>query len=122
MNSKVKQSLREGVTSADIAAGLAYSAVKNCLYKVLKLKSPQELGNEIVLQGAPMKNDAVVRAFEILTGGPRSIAATSLEIMGAYVAVPFMLKPRAMVRQIVDDMIHAASFKDAQLTCHGWVK
>lgn len=53
MNSKVKQSLREGVTSADIAAGLAYSVVKNCLYKVLKLKSPQELGNEIVLQGAP---------------------------------------------------------------------
>lgn len=55
MNSKVKQSLREGVTSADIAAGLAYSVVKNCLYKVLKLKSPQELGNEIVLQGGTMK-------------------------------------------------------------------
>ena len=97
MNSKVKQSLREGVTSADIAAGLAYSVMKNCLYKVLKLKSPQELGNEIVLQGGTMKNDAVVRAFEILTG-TKSIAATSLKSWEP-MAVPFMLKPRAMVRQ-----------------------
>lgn len=38
MNSKVKQVLREGATINDIAAGLAYSVVKNCLYKVLKLK------------------------------------------------------------------------------------
>lgn len=97
MNSKVKQSLREGVTSADIAAGLAYSVVKNCLYKVLKLKSPQELGNEIVLQGGTMKNDAVVRAFEILTG-TKVHRSNIPEIMGAY-GCALYAKPRAMVRQ-----------------------
>ena len=68
MNSKVKQALREGATVADIAAGLAYSVVKNCLYKVLRLKGPEELGSHIVVQGGTMRNDAVVRAFEKLTG------------------------------------------------------
>lgn len=48
MNSKVKQVLREGATVDDIAAGLAYSVVKNCLYKVLKLKDVSELGKHIV--------------------------------------------------------------------------
>lgn len=51
MNSKVKQVLREGATINDIAAGLAYSVVKNCLYKVLKLKDISVLGNDIVVQG-----------------------------------------------------------------------
>lgn len=37
MNSKVKQVLRENATVGDISAGLAYSVVKNALYKVLKL-------------------------------------------------------------------------------------
>ena len=50
---KVKQSLREGVTIGDISAGLAYSVIKNCLYKVLKLQNTHDLGNDIVLQGAP---------------------------------------------------------------------
>jgi activator of 2-hydroxyglutaryl-CoA dehydratase len=36
MNSKVKQSLREGAEIDDIAGGLAYSVVKNCLFKMLK--------------------------------------------------------------------------------------
>ena len=117
MNSKVKQSLREGVTSADIAAGLAYSVVKNCLYKVLKLKSPQELGNEIVLQGGTMKNDAVVRAFEILTG-TKVHRSNIPEIMGAY-GCALYAKTKGHGQATVDDMIHVASFKDAQLTCHG---
>ena len=62
MNSKVKQVLREGATINDIAAGLAYSVVKNCLYKVLKLKDISVLGKDIVVQGGTMRNDAVVRA------------------------------------------------------------
>ena len=67
MNSKVKQVLREGATVADIAAGLAYSVVRNCLYKVLKLRGNDDLGKHIVVQGGTMKNDAVVRAFELLS-------------------------------------------------------
>ena len=51
MNSKVKQVLREGASVADIAAGLSYSVVKNCLYKVLQLKDTEILGDHIVVQG-----------------------------------------------------------------------
>lgn len=55
-----------GATINDIAAGLAYSVVKNCLYKVLKLKDISVLGKDIVVQGGTMRNDAVVRAIELL--------------------------------------------------------
>lgn len=51
MNSKVKQSLRENVSMGDIAAGLAYSVVKNCLFKVLKISNINLLGEHIVVQG-----------------------------------------------------------------------
>lgn len=83
MNSKVKQVLREGATVNDIAAGLAYSVVKNCLYKVLKLKNVSELGKNIVVQGGTMRNDAVVRALEQLTGTEVSRCDVP-ELMGAY--------------------------------------
>ena len=66
MNSKVKQVLREGATVGDIAAGLSYSVVKNCLYKVLKLRKRSELGEHIVVQGGTMRNDSVVRALSYL--------------------------------------------------------
>lgn len=44
MNSKVKQAQKEGATVADISAGLAYSVIKNALYKVIKLSDARELG------------------------------------------------------------------------------
>ena len=81
MNSKVKQVLREGATVADIAAGLSYSVVKNCLYKVLKLKKREELGDRIVVQGGTMRNDSVVRALELLTGAEVS-RSDMPELMG----------------------------------------
>ena len=68
MNSKVKQVMREGASVADISAGLSYSVVRNCLYKVLKLRDNDDLGSHIVVQGGTMRNDSVVRAFELLTG------------------------------------------------------
>lgn len=83
MNSKVKQVLREGYTSADIAAGLAYSVIKNCLYKVLKVKNIATLGKHIVVQGGTMKNDAVVKALETLSGAKVS-RSNIPELMGAY--------------------------------------
>lgn len=82
MNSKVKQVLREGASVADISAGLAYSVVKNCLYKVLQLKSIDELGEHLVLQGGTMRNDSVVRAFEKLTG-KKVYRSERPELMGA---------------------------------------
>ena len=83
MNSKVKQVLREGATINDIAAGLAYSVVKNCLYKVLKLKDISVLGKDIVVQGGTMRNDAVVRAIELLSGAEVARCDTP-ELMGAF--------------------------------------
>ncbi len=91
MNSKVKQSLREGSTLPDIAAGLAYSVVKNCLYKVLKLKNPDALGAHIVVQGGAMRNHAVVRALELLTGR-EALFADRPELMGAYGAALHALR------------------------------
>lgn len=88
MNSKVKQCLREGAPLDDISAGLAYSVVKNCLYKVLKLKSVGELGDHIVLQGGTMRNKAVVRAFELSTQH-KVMVSNYPELMGAYGAALF---------------------------------
>lgn len=82
MNSKVKQSLRENASMNDIAAGLAYSVVKNCLYKVLKISNLQQLGDHIVVQGGTFRNEAVYRALELLSG--KSVSSTDHpELMGA---------------------------------------
>jgi len=66
MNSKVKQAQKEGAALADISAGLSYSVIKNALYKVIKVKDPEKMGNHIVVQGGTFYNDAVLRAFEKL--------------------------------------------------------
>ncbi|MDR2862502.1 MAG: acyl-CoA dehydratase activase-related protein [Puniceicoccales bacterium] len=95
MNSKVKQSLRENATRADIAGGLAYSVAKNCLFKVLKLKDVAELGRHVVVQGGTMRNHAVVRAFELLTGLDITVAPTP-EVMGAYGAALHALETVAV--------------------------
>lgn len=82
MNSKVKQSLRENAGNDDIAAGLAYSVVKNCLFKVLKISNLNMLGDNIVVQGGTFRNDAVYRALEMLSG--KSVSSTDHpELMGA---------------------------------------
>jgi hypothetical protein len=51
MNSRVKQAQKEGVSIGDISAGLSYSVIKNALYKVIKLKGPEELGDKVIVQG-----------------------------------------------------------------------
>jgi predicted CoA-substrate-specific enzyme activase len=68
MNSSVKQAQKEGADIGDIAAGLSYSVVRNALYKVIKLRDTSELGEKVVVQGGTFLNDAVLRAFEKLTG------------------------------------------------------
>jgi predicted CoA-substrate-specific enzyme activase len=68
MNSSVKQAQKEGADISDIAAGLSYSVVRNALYKVIKLRDSSELGEHVVVQGGTFLNDAVLRAFENLTG------------------------------------------------------
>lgn len=83
MNSKVRQVQKEGASIADISAGLAYSVVMNALYKVIKLKSVEELGDKIVVQGGTFLNDAVLRSFENLIG--REVIRPDLAgLMGAF--------------------------------------
>ncbi|MBP3737245.1 MAG: 2-hydroxyacyl-CoA dehydratase, partial [Lachnospiraceae bacterium] len=64
MNSRVKQAQKEGAKVSDISAGLAYSVIKNALFKVMKVSSASELGSHIVVQGGTFYNDAVLRALE----------------------------------------------------------
>lgn len=68
MNSKVKQAQKEGATVGDIAAGLSYSVIRNALQKVIKIRDPKELGENIVVQGGTFYGDAIVRSFELLSG------------------------------------------------------
>ena len=83
MNSNVKQAQKEGASVSDISAGLAYSVVKNALYKVIKLTDPAELGKHIVVQGGTFCNQAVLRAFEKIAGVEVTCPDRS-GIMGAF--------------------------------------
>ncbi|MGN0317039.1 MAG: acyl-CoA dehydratase activase-related protein [Lachnospira sp.] len=83
MNSKVKQAQKEGAEVADISAGLAYSVIKNALYKVIKIADPGDLGQHIVVQGGTFYNDAVLRSFEKITG-VEAIRPDIAGIMGAF--------------------------------------
>ena len=68
MNSNVKQAQKEGAPVSDISAGLAYSVIKNALYKVIKITDPRDLGKNVVVQGGTFYNDAVLRSFEKIAG------------------------------------------------------
>ncbi len=83
MNSKVKQSFREGATVSDIAAGLAMSVVRNCFTKVLKIADVGVLGGHIVVQGGTFKNFAVLRSVEKFLG-TTVVRPDISELMGAY--------------------------------------
>ena len=124
MNSKVKQVLREGAQIEDIAAGLAYSVVRNCLYKVLKLNSPDALGKHIAVQGGAMRNDAVVKALENLSGCQVS-RCDAPELMGAF-GCALYAKERDGTGQIVhraavrlEDMENMAEYTSSTLNCRG---
>ena len=83
MNSNVKQAQKEGASVSDISAGLAYSVIKNALYKVIKLSSAEELGSHIVVQGGTFHNKAVLRAFEEIAGA-EVICPDISGVMGAF--------------------------------------
>lgn len=83
MNSKVKQAQKEGAEVSDISAGLAYSVIKNALYKVIKVSDASELGKHIVVQGGTFYNDAVLRSFEKIADC-EAIRPDIAGIMGAF--------------------------------------
>lgn len=117
MNSKVKQALREGATVGDIAAGLSYSVIKNCLYKVLRLKNIDELGKHIVVQGGTLKNDSVVRAFELLLG--RNVYRSNRpELMGA-IGCALYAKQHQTNSITIQEMLQCSEYTSKNLQCHG---
>ena len=83
MNSSVKQAQKDGATVEDISAGLSSSIIKNAIYKVIRAKSPDELGKNIVVQGGTFLNDAVLRSFEKELG--RNVIRPAISgLMGAF--------------------------------------
>ena len=83
MNSKVKQAQKEGAEVSDISAGLAYSVIKNALFKVIKVSDASELGEHIVVQGGTFYNNAVLRSFEKIANC-KAVRPDIAGIMGAF--------------------------------------
>ena len=120
MNSKVKQVLREGYSVSDIAAGLAYSVVKNCLFKVLKIKNYDELGGSIVLQGGTMRNDSIVKAFENLTR--KDVYCNNVpELMGAYGCALYAQTMASQEKEAkpLNNYLQSAEYDSKILHCKG---
>jgi len=123
MNSKVKQALRDGAGVDDLSAGLAYSVVKNCLNKVLKIKSSSGMGDKIVVQGGTFRNSAVFRSLEILSG-KKIVVSDKPELMGAYgVALYAMQKSNSegLNSNFVgfQDLGSVIDYRTKQSTCKG---
>ena len=83
MNSKIKQSQKEGYSVGDISAGLSMSVIKNAIQKVMKIRDPETLGDHIVVQGGTFYNDAVLRSFELIVG-KEVVRPDIAGLMGAY--------------------------------------
>ncbi len=118
MNSKVKQAMREGAATEDIAAGFSYSVIKNCLFKVLKIKNIEELGKHIVVQGGTFKNLSVVRALEVLTGKDVSFSDIP-ELMGAYGSALFAMEHAAQnegvsISQLITSQEYTSNFSNCK--------
>ncbi len=124
MNSRVKQALREGASVPDISAGLAYSVIKNALYKVLKLKNTDILGDNIVVQGGAFRNNAVLRAIELLLE-KKVVRPDIPELMGAYgaaltAAANYSMAPeRSRLFRPTENMDKEIRFSRKEIQCRG---
>ncbi|MBO4560099.1 MAG: 2-hydroxyacyl-CoA dehydratase [Lachnospiraceae bacterium] len=120
MNSNVKQAQKEGATVQDISSGLAYSVIKNALFKVIKLSDASDLGEKIVVQGGTFYNEAVLRAFERIAG----VEATCPDISGIMGAFGAALIARERYKgqtttMLPLDEIIALTYKTSTTHCQG---
>ncbi|OPJ62202.1 2-hydroxyacyl-CoA dehydratase [Clostridium chromiireducens] len=83
MNSRVKQSQKEGAEVSDISAGLSYSVIKNALFKVIKLRDEKDIGEKVIVQGGTFYNEAVLRSFELISGR-EAVRPDIAGLMGAF--------------------------------------
>ncbi|MDO5326517.1 MAG: acyl-CoA dehydratase activase-related protein [Clostridia bacterium] len=91
MNSNVKQAQKEGASVQNISAGLAYSVIRNALFKVIKLTDASALGTHVVVQGGTFHNQAVLRAFEMISG-VEAVCPDIAGMMGAFGAALIALR------------------------------
>ena len=121
MNSKVKQAQKEGAEVSDISAGLAYSVIKNALYKVIKVSDATELGRHIVVQGGTFYNDAVLRSFEKIASC-EAIRPDIAGIMGAFGAA-LIARERyetgKKTTMLSIDKINELKYTTSMANCHG---
>ena len=121
MNSKVKQAQKEGAEVSDISAGLAYSVIKNALYKVIKVSDASELGRHIVVQGGTFYNDGVLRSFEKIAGC-EAIRPDIAGIMGAFGAA-LIARERyqegAQTTMLSIERINALQYTTSMAKCKG---
>ena len=121
MNSKVKQAQKEGAEVSDISAGLAYSVIKNALFKVIKVSDASELGNRIVVQGGTFYNDAVLRSFEKIAGC-EAVRPDIAGIMGAFGAALIARDNYSAGYQTTMlniDQINSLEFETSMAKCKG---
>ena len=124
MNSNVKQAQKEGASVADISAGLAYSVIKNALFKVIKITSAGDLGKNVVVQGGTFYNDAVLRSFERISGC-NAVRPDIAGIMGAFGAAliareRYMHRPHETTMLSLDDIINL-TYTTTMSRCRGCV-
>ena len=96
MNSRLKHAQKVGASTSDLAAGCAYSVVKNALFRIIGLDNLDSLGDCIVVQGGTFMNDAVLCAFELLAG-KQVLRPNRAHLMGALGAA-FVARKRALAQ------------------------
>ncbi len=121
MNSKVKQAQKEGADVADISAGLAYSVIKNALFKVIKVSDARTLGRKIVVQGGTFYNDAVLRSLEKIAN-VEVIRPDIAGIMGAFGAALIareQYEDDKSTTLISYDELNAFTYETSMTKCRG---
>src|SRR5574344_544747 len=121
MNSKVKQAQKEGAEVSDISAGLAYSVIKNALFKVIKVSDASQLGKNIVVQGGTFYNDAVLRSFEKIAGceAVRPDIAGIMGAFGAGLIARNHYQSGEKTTMLSIDQINSLQFETSMTKCKG---
>jgi predicted CoA-substrate-specific enzyme activase len=119
MNSSVKQAQKDGATVEDISAGLSSSIIKNAIYKVIRVNSPDDLGKHVVVQGGTFLNDAVLRAFEKEMG--RTVVRPVISgLMGAFGAALYAMEQNPEKSTIISpEQLRNFEYKSKSTNCRG---
>ena len=75
MNSNVKQAQKEGASVADISAGLAYSVIKNALFKVIKITSAATSERTSLYRAEP---STMTQSSEASSGSPAAMPSARI--------------------------------------------